>query len=985
MNVISSNRMETLVDAFIDLSFSAQRDPFSRSQVIVPQASLGAWIELKIAERLGVCLGYDFTLPAHALAGLSPQAGGEGEDAIDWLCFQALCSAPPSDFAAILGAPFAELKAMRLAQELARNFNEYLLYRGAECLHELQFAPALDGQAQLWRAIQARVRPHRGERLHTLVKALLSGQRSAANVHWHWFASSVLPAPQMQALQALAHAGAQITIYALTPSREYFLDVLKVRGERPDQAVAPLLLANNARRFADLTEALLELNAVQSSERMIDASPSTTLGVLHQRMLDLAQPGALIEADQSVKVGLAVSEIDELIWLKHELIARLDADSSLEPRDILVLTPHIDRYAALIEGVFGAVQNDAPLLPYCVNDRTCDRTQPLIEHFLGMLSIDLGAIEIGDLRDLLAAPSYLQRLRLSADEVCAALELLDQSGFRFGLSAAARASSGLGDFAEHSLSFVLDRLLLGLAGPETALFNGVAPLPSGALSALPFIQAWLIVCADLSRLGSLIDRRTHASEWQALLDQLVLSLYPEPSDQREELRTSLRSELQRAQQALGPQAFGFDALLVALNRLLKDRRFASGSIGGGITFSALVPLRAVPARVVCVLGCNQGEFPRADIETSFNLLRLKPRRGERNVRDDDRHLFLEALLAARDAFIVSAVALNPASGREQALSPLLVDLLADVRACVSNPEAVTTLIAPLSYFQNEFKAASSPLKARPAAIQLSKVVNLSQLDYALKNLPRRYFRPWQELKESDDFESDATRIDGDFRDPLKLKHALFKNPRLGFTEALARGLLALPSDREVFASATDDIALLRAAIPEQSPLALRVTLDGWRLSTNLDVESPHLMTLAYFTRSSANRRLSAWLRHLLLCASTDEPERVVTRLLSVEKTVVLSERFSGVKDASARLAELLALYVRADSELLAFYPAASFEFAKTGDLATAQASMSASNFASGLLDDPYFALSYAQRAAHFAKDVKHFAQLIFEPLKKSLK
>ena len=66
-------------------------------------------------------------------------------------------------------------------------------------------------------------------------------------------------------------------------------------------------------------------------------------------------------------------------------------------------------------------------------------------------------------------------------------------------------------------------------------------------------------------------------------------------------------------------------------------------------------MRTVPFRVVCLVGMNDTAYPRHDRAPGFDLIAQDPRPGDRTTRDDDRYLFLEALLSARDVFYLSYV------------------------------------------------------------------------------------------------------------------------------------------------------------------------------------------------------------------------------------------------------------------------------------------------------------------------------------------
>ncbi len=86
-----------------------------------------------------------------------------------------------------------------------------------------------------------------------------------------------------------------------------------------------------------------------------------------------------------------------------------------------------------------------------------------------------------------------------------------------------------------------------------------------------------------------------------------------------------------------------------LGRSLSSRNF----LGGSVTFCAMLPMRSIPFRVICMIGMNGDLFPRQDRSLNFNLMADAPRRGDRSLRDEDRYLFLEALISAREKLYIS--------------------------------------------------------------------------------------------------------------------------------------------------------------------------------------------------------------------------------------------------------------------------------------------------------------------------------------------
>ena len=87
-------------------------------------------------------------------------------------------------------------------------------------------------------------------------------------------------------------------------------------------------------------------------------------------------------------------------------------------------------------------------------------------------------------------------------------------------------------------------------------------------------------------------------------------------------------------------------------------------------------MRSVPFKVVCLLGLNDGDYPRQVVPVGFDLMRIgKARRGDRSRRLDDRYLFLEAILSARKRLYLSFQGYSAKDNSERSPSILLSELL----------------------------------------------------------------------------------------------------------------------------------------------------------------------------------------------------------------------------------------------------------------------------------------------------------------------
>jgi exodeoxyribonuclease V gamma subunit len=121
-----------------------------------------------------------------------------------------------------------------------------------------------------------------------------------------------------------------------------------------------------------------------------------------------------------------------------------------------------------------------------------------------------------------------------------------------------------------------------------------------------------------------------------------------------------------------------------LQRLDMEKK-AGSFAKGGITFCSLVPMRSIPFKVVAMLGMDFDKFPRKETALSFSLLQ-EVRTGDRNVKNNDKHLFLETLMSAQSYLYISYIGANPKDGSKLPASSL-VDEMIDYVARGVEPDA----------------------------------------------------------------------------------------------------------------------------------------------------------------------------------------------------------------------------------------------------------------------------------------------------------
>jgi exodeoxyribonuclease V gamma subunit len=396
------------------------------------------------------------------------------------------------------------------------------------------------------------------------------------------------------------------------------------------------------------------------------------------------------EADESIRFHVAHSAQREVEILHDRLLAAFAADPTLRPRDVIVMVPDIEVYTPHIQAVFGLSDADDPRhIPFSIADRAQRAFDPLIGALEMLLALSYARVSVSDVLDLLEVPAVRARFGIDVEDLPTLHNWIDGANIRWGLHAEQRASLGLPQAddlgAPNSWAFGLRRMLLGYAaGDRAGAWRGIEP----------YAQIGGLDAALLGPLTRLVDALDAA--WQTLREPATVEVWCE---RLRALKTTFfdagDSEdaytLERLDTALETwrdacaEARLVDPLplaIVAENWLgvlegggLQQRFFA-----GAVTFATLMPMRAIPFRHVCLLGMNDGDYPRSRTPLDFDLMRRDYRPGDRSRREDDRYLFLEALLSARDHLHVSWIGRSVTDNTERPPSVLVAQLRDHLKA-----------------------------------------------------------------------------------------------------------------------------------------------------------------------------------------------------------------------------------------------------------------------------------------------------------------
>jgi exodeoxyribonuclease V gamma subunit len=413
--------------------------------------------------------------------------------------------------------------------------------------------------------------------------------------------------------------------------------------------------------------------------------------------------------DRSIEFHIAHS-VQREVEVLHDQLLQMFADAQrngrpLRPRDVVVMVPDIDTFSAAIHAVFAQHRrNDTRYIPFEIGDVNDRSVNPLLVALEWLLRLPQQRCRQSEVRDLLDVPALAARFGLHDDDLPTLGRWIEGAGVRWGLDQEHRSGLGLGSAGEQNAwIFGVRRMLLGYAsgsgGVHASANAGAAASGSsgtgwgnGASFAgiEPYAEVGGLDAALAGSLAQLVEALLH---WRAVLAEsrspaewgvqarALLAAFFKAGEEGDRLTLALLDDalnkwLDTCEGAAYEEAVPLAVLREAWLGLMDEPTLNHQFVSGGVTFCTLMPMRAVPFRVVCLLGMNDGDFPRRAPKADFDLL-AQPgmaRPGDRSRRDDDRYLMLEAVLAARDKLYISWVGRNVRDNSEQPPSVLVSQL-----------------------------------------------------------------------------------------------------------------------------------------------------------------------------------------------------------------------------------------------------------------------------------------------------------------------
>jgi exodeoxyribonuclease V gamma subunit len=1077
----TSNRLEILADALAEVLKSPLPSPLDKEVIVVQSKGMERWICLQLAERQGICANCRFPFPNalihetfQKVLGHVPEKSPFDPEMMTWRIMKFLPSLVErpglTDLRAYLGDHPEELKLFELSERIADTFDQYLLFR-RDMIERWERGHETHWQAVLWREL---VRDAGSHHRAALAKAFfetvrtLPGEVKGLPERVFVFGISALPPFFLEILSAISKS-VEVNLFIMNPCQEYWGTIVSPREmekrelqEREGTAgreelhleKGNSLLASMGTLGRDFLENIYDLEYQENPDfqdpghrHMLACVQSDILNLLDRQ--ETQQTKMVISpADLSIQIHSCHSPMRETEVLYDHLLAMFEDDPRLLPKDVLVMTPDVEAYAPYIEAVFGVPGDERLRIPFSIADRSIRNESAVGQAFLAILDLHGSRFGASQVLNILEYRDVRRRFGFSEGEIDLVRKWVRETRIRWGMDEEDRSHHGLPPIHENTWRAGLDRLLLGYAMPGQGerLFGSILPYDEMEGEETEVLGAFAEFYAQLSALVLSLVKPRSLKAWAVDLLRLLDAFFlanEESERETQAIRQSFLHLSELAERSAYGQDVGIRVIREYVDHILDQMGFGFGFMKGGVTFCAMLPMRSIPFKVICLMGMNGTAYPRQSKPLGFDLMAKRPRRGDRSRRNDDRYLFLEAILSSREKLYISYVGqdirdntpIQPSvlvselmdyleSGFEVLGKGILDHILIKHRLQAFSPAYFNGKSKLFSYSQENFRVAHAMVKDRKGVASLIstgltepeeawKTIELEDLCHFFTN-PSRYLlqkRLGIHLEERSMTLEEKEAFDVTALERYVLEESLLQKRLSGadlkayLAPVKASGQLphgavgecvyhVLSEGVEHFVEELDTLRSVGELEPLQGDLSLR----GFRITGKLQRLYPDKMLRYRYSRLKAKDYLRAWIHHLFLNSHPAHGYPAVTILAGLDpeerdRPVWASWEYEPLESSAEILSDLLEKYWAGLKMPLPLFPESSWAYAfatlkgskpSLEGLIRARRMYEGSEFSRGEGEDPYYQVSFRGKEPMDEGFVK-VTEGVFAPMLKHMK
>lgn len=690
-------------------------------------------------------------------------------------------------------------------------------------------------------------------------------------------------------------------------------------------------------------------------------------------------PLAVGKNDDSVMVHNCHSALREMEVL-HDQLMRLLSKGTIQPRDIIIMSPDIAQYVPYINAVFG---NGELKNVYSISDRTVRDTSLVINAFMDIISIHKSRFEASVVLDLFNVASIRSKYGVDDARFLRIRRWVMETNIRWGVDGGSRAESGSARFDDFSWIAGLKRMLMGFALVNESEFDDNAVdeiLPYDDIEGDDAVAlgSFVTFLERLFDLRKTLSVKRNVAEWGAFLHNTIDFFFASDNDSYVEL-SALRKAVGRlvddASSAEMNCEIELDVIMENLDVSLRNETNSNSFMRGKMTFCSMVPMRSIPAKVIAIVGMNDGEFPRRDIITGFNLMGNRVLVCDRSRRVEDRYLFLEAILSARENLLFFYQGQTSKGDQEFPPAVPLAEFIDYIRQAFTDKADPVIFRHKLQAFDFDYFIGGSGLFSYSGANfkgakSLAAMLNAEHISGGIWRscsglLPDAEFSGTIELRDLENFlvnpaafflsrnagtsrfemDSDVVEddemFDADSLESYQLRSRIGQwtaggiqpekqYERLRKESALPVGTVGVEEFRKIYDEISGMNKYFRDSLTVRIKKDICVTIGNVTIKGKADV-LPDGLTQVYYRYSDMKSKdaVRFYIRHLLLCIMNEgrgDTISISSMKKGCEKILKLKALYRNT--AESEIKSILEIYRRGQSSVLPLFPKASFEYAE---------------------------------------------------------
>ena len=736
--IYKSNKLENekfLRKALSIIKELAEKAPLKKKSIVVQSDGMARWLTLKAATDAGVFANFEFVSPDVFLRNFAEKYFGIAADSVynkkdaEWALYSLLRNEKSGPAGRYIGEN--EARAFRFCRTFADMIEQYFVYRpnmmklwqeGKKSGSDYDESWQFDIFRRLYEKENA------GKRSFSQLfkeKCANAAENAGYPDALVLFGISIMNKYQLDMFRELSRLF-PVHLFTMSPSREYF-SLSKKKGafgsEEKDELSAEDLPDTFFGRFCAAGLDFLNFTSDLNDECDFETPEGKRLlNSIQRDILNDSEIPEKIENDDSVRIVSCRDKMREIEVLKDNLLEIFKENTGLKPEDVAVMAPRINDYVPYITAVFGGTDpNDRTFIPWVISDRTFSGESRIAAAFLEILRLGNSNYEKSKVFSIFRTPCVCAKFGVDEKALDSIEKLVDESGVRWGLDADSRGGNS-GDSRLNTWDFGLSRIMMSQIMPFSEngeTFEGILPLETVSKEDFGNVSCFVTFAKELFRYSKMLSSAEKTpAEFKNLLEEMLDFFFAcdqSNGSAKEEVR-HIRKVIDDFAETAGKFSgtLSFDALLQYLEDELGRERSGRGFLSAKVNFCSLKPLRALPFKVICLIGMGDGEFPRSENRYAFDLTQKKEPGASvpRSVRDNDKYLFVEAVVSAREKLLISYEAKNFSEDskkhRRAAMPVQILKKYIEAKTGVEADELETKY--PLQPFSAEYFKEDAPFK-----------------------------------------------------------------------------------------------------------------------------------------------------------------------------------------------------------------------------------------------------------------------------------